>query len=200
MTRSFECQYLLSAVKPSHFPAAGPPEIALSGRSNVGKSSLLNLLVGRHGVAKVSKSPGKTRAINFFDVGGRWRLVDLPGYGFARLSKGEIEKWGNLVDTYLRDRQTLAAVIQLIDSRHPLMQSDQEMIEWLAESEIKTVIALTKVDKLSKNDARQAAVRFRKDCLQGLDWPVVATSAETKSGRNELLEAVERLLVKPEDC
>ncbi len=197
MTRSLECQYLLSAVKPIHFPAPGPPEIALSGRSNVGKSSLLNLLVGRTGVAKVSKTPGKTRAINFFDVGGKWRLVDLPGYGFARLSKEEIERWGRLIDTYLRERETLTAVIQLIDSRHPPMKNDLEMIDWLAETGVKTVIALTKVDKLGKNDARQATGKFRKAFLQGLDWPVVATSAETKNGREELLEEIERLLAQP---
>lgn len=194
MTLSLKCEYLLSAVKPHHFPAPDLSEVALSGRSNVGKSSLLNLLVGRTGIAKVSKTPGKTRAINFFDVGGRWRLVDLPGYGFARLSKEEKERWGQLIDTYLRERQCLTAVIQLIDSRHPPMNSDLEMMEWLAETGIHTIIALTKVDKLGKNDSRQAPARFRKDYLQGLDWPVVATSAETKSGREDLLKEVERLL------
>jgi GTP-binding protein len=198
MTRSFNCQYLTSAVKPSHFLTADLPEIALSGRSNVGKSSLLNMLMGRSGVAKVSKTPGKTRAINFFDVGGKWRLVDLPGYGFARLSKDEIERWGVLVDTYLRERETLTAVIQLIDSRHPPMQSDLDMIGWLAETGISTVIALTKVDKLGKNEARQVDQKFHKTYLQGLNWPVVATSAETKSGREDLLNEIDRLLAKAE--
>lgn len=194
MTGSLNCHYLLSAVKPSHFPEPDLPEIALSGRSNVGKSSLLNMLVGRTGVAKVSKTPGKTRAINFFDVGGRWRLVDLPGYGFARLSKEEVERWGRLIDTYLRERKSLAAVIQLIDSRHPPMKSDFEMIEWLVDTGICTVIALTKVDKLGKNEARQAISKFKKTHLSGLDWPVVATSAETRSGREDLLHEISKIL------
>ena len=196
MIGSLNCHYLLSAVKPSHFPEPDLPEIALSGRSNVGKSSLLNMLVGRTGVAKVSKTPGKTRAINFFDVGGRWRLVDLPGYGFARLSKEEVERWGKLIDTYLRERKSLSAVIQLIDSRHSPMKSDLEMIEWLADTGIHTVIALTKVDKLGKNEARQATTRFIKAHLPSLDWPVIATSAETRSGREDLLDEINKILAE----
>lgn len=194
MKTQFQTTYLLSAVKPNHFPPPNLPELALSGRSNVGKSSLLNFLVGHTGIAKVSKTPGKTRAINFFEVDSSWRLVDLPGYGFARLSKGEVDAWKHLIDTYLRTRESLKGIIQLIDSRHPPLESDQRMMEWFDESGIPAIIVLTKIDKLGKNQQRSLLQSFRNEWLAGLDWPIVATSALEKTGRSELLEAVGKAL------
>ncbi len=197
MTLQFHSiEFLLSAVSIHQFPELGLPEFAFSGRSNVGKSSLLNLITGRKGLAKVSRTPGKTRAVNFFEVDGAWRLVDLPGYGYARLSKTEIEKWGRVIDFYLRERENLACVVQLIDARHPPTQLDQSMMSWLAFSQTPTLIALTKVDKLKKNDQRNADNKFRKEWLGGLDWPVVSTSAEGRLGRTELLGEMERLLLR----
>ncbi|MBV6480420.1 MAG: putative GTP-binding protein EngB [bacterium] len=197
MKTQFQTTYVLSAVKPDHFPPPNLSELALSGRSNVGKSSLLNFLVGHSSMAKVSKTPGKTRAINFFEVDSRWRLVDLPGYGYARLSKGEIDAWRTLIDTYLRNRECLKGVIQLIDSRHPPLESDLKMIDWLMDTNIPAILVLTKVDKLGKNQQRSLLHTFRKEWLSGVDWPVVATSALEKAGRNELLEAVEKTLNLP---
>lgn len=187
-------EYLISAVSPGQFPRDEFPEVALSGRSNVGKSSLLNFLVGRKGAAKVSRTPGKTRAVNFFDIDGQWRIVDLPGYGYARLSKKEIEKWGKVIDRYLRERSNLAGVIQLIDSRHEPSRLDREMIAWLAQARIPTVIALTKTDKIGKNQARALVSSFRQKWASGTDWSVVPTSAEKKEGREGLVEAVGKLL------
>lgn len=187
-------EFMLSAVDVDQFPEAQLPEFAFSGRSNVGKSSLLNLITGRKGLAKVSKTPGKTRAVNFFEIDGTWRLVDLPGYGYARLSQKEIEKWGRVIDSYLRDRANLACVVQLIDSRHKPTALDLAMLDWLAKTGMTTLIALTKVDKLGKNDQRQAVNRFRKEWLTGLDWPVVATSAENRVGREDLIETMESIL------
>jgi GTP-binding protein len=189
-------KFLLSAVEIDQFPAANLPEVAFSGRSNVGKSSLLNLLTRRKGLAKVSKTPGKTRALNFFEVDGKWRLVDLPGYGYARLSKAEIEKWGKTIDTYLCERQNLAGVIQLVDSRHKPTDRDLEMLTWLAGMGIPTIVALTKADKIGNNLRRTLPDRFRREWLGNLDWPVVATSAEKGEGRDRLLEEVRNLLVK----
>ncbi|MCA9436081.1 MAG: 50S ribosome-binding GTPase, partial [Candidatus Omnitrophica bacterium] len=123
-----------------------------------------------------------------------WRLVDLPGYGYARLSKKEIEKWGRVIDSYLRDRTCLAGVVQLIDSRHKPTQLDLSMMNWLAQTGIPTVIALTKIDKLKKNDQRNVGQKFRKDWLRDLSWPIVSTSAERGVGREELLLEVERIL------
>jgi GTP-binding protein len=188
------CTYLLSAAKPSQFPPATLPEVAVSGRSNVGKSSLLNLLVGQNNLAKVSKTPGKTRTLNFFDVGSDWRLVDLPGYGYARLSQAETARWGKVIDAYLTERSTLAAVIQLIDSRHDPSRMDLEMIEWLRETQIPVIIALTKVDKLGKNPRRTIANSFRRQWLEGASWPVVCTSALERTGREDLLAALRGLL------
>jgi GTP-binding protein len=188
------CSYLLSAAAVSQFPPPDLPEITVSGRSNVGKSSLLNLITRRLNLAKVSKTPGKTRTINFFDVGGKWRLVDLPGYGYARLSKPEVVKWGKLIDIYLRERINLAGVIQLIDSRHDPSERDLEMMRWLAETGITTVVVLTKVDKLGMNAARNLPREFRQRWLGHLSWPVIATSAEKKTGRDELLQVVTQIL------
>jgi GTP-binding protein len=187
-------EFLLSAVKPDQFLPPDRPEIAFSGRSNVGKSSLLNLLVRRKSIAKVSRTPGKTRAVNFFDVEGQWRLVDLPGYGYARLSQNEIADWGHVIDTYLRERSNLWVVVQLIDSRHKPTQLDMEMMGWLAHSGMPTIIALTKVDKLNQNDRRAVVNKFQKEWLGDLDWPVVATSADHKVGREELLSILEEYL------
>jgi GTP-binding protein len=187
-------KFLLSAVETDQFPAANLPEVAFSGRSNVGKSSLLNLLTRRKGLAKVSKTPGKTRAINFFEVDGKWRLVDLPGYGYARLSKAEIEKWGKTIDTYLCERPNLAGVIQLVDSRHKPTDRDLEMLTWLAGMGIPTIVALTKADKIGNNLRRTLPDRFRREWLGNLDWPVIPTSAERGEGRGALIGEVEKLL------
>ena len=189
-------EYMISAVETGQFLPPDRPEIAFSGRSNVGKSSLLNLLTQRRGLAKVSKTPGKTRAVNFFDVDGKWRLVDLPGYGYARLSKKEIERWGRVVDSYLRDRPNLAGIIQLIDARHDPTRLDLEMIEWFALTRIPTIIALTKTDKIRKNLRRNLPERFGKTWLGDLGWPVVPTSAEKREGRDRLLGEVEVLLAR----
>lgn len=185
------CVYILSAMKVSQFPTDCLPEVAFSGRSNVGKSSLLNLLTQQNGLAKVSKTPGKTRAVNFFDVGGEWRLVDLPGYGYAKRSKAESESWRNTIDAYLTERPNLVAVIQLIDSRHDPTALDLQMMEWLASSGKPTIIALTKVDKLGKNPRRTLPATFKKTWLEGLPWAVIATSASERTGRGELLAAIQ---------
>lgn len=187
-------EYLISAMSARQFPKDDLPELAISGRSNVGKSSLLNLLVGRKAVAKVSRTPGKTRAVNFFDIDGQWRLVDLPGYGYARLSKKEIEKWGKVIDRYLRERPNLAGVIQLIDSRHDPTRLDREMMAWLAQAKIPTLVALTKTDKIGRNQLRALVATYREKWIEDPDWKIVATSAEKKEGREDLLEGVERFL------
>ncbi len=195
MTIGFDSiEFMLSAVGVQQFPEGKLPEFAFSGRSNVGKSSLLNLITGRKGLAKVSRTPGKTRAVNFFEVDQTWRLVDLPGYGYARLSKTEVEKWGKVIDTYLRERENLACVVQLIDSRHKPTELDLAMMQWLADTRINTLIALTKMDKLKKNEQRTAAERFKRDWLGDAPWPVVMTSADKRIGRQELIVEMDRIL------
>ena len=171
-------------------PATTLPEIAFSGRSNVGKSSLLNALVKRKSLARVSATPGKTREINYFAVNHAFVLVDLPGYGYARVSKEARAAWRPLVEGYLRASAVLRGVVQLIDARHEPTADDLQMLAFLAELGAPTIIALTKTDKLAR--ATEIAKALRVD-----DAQVIAFSAVSGAGRDELAEAVLELLAAP---
>jgi len=168
-------------------PADGRSEVAFIGRSNVGKSSLLNALLKRKQIAYTSKKPGKTQQFNYFLVDGSFYFVDLPGYGFAKVPKHVRRKWAGLIERYLTDRAPLRAVVHLIDSRHPPMDNDEELIDFLRGSGVPYLIALTKSDKLSGNQ-RTTSVRRVKERLAeaGLSVPVVLTSAKDNRGVKEL--------------
>ena len=177
-------------------PSTELPEIAFSGRSNVGKSSLLNKLVKRKALARVSQTPGKTREINFFKVNGEFVLVDLPGYGFARVSKEARLTWKPLIEGYLRNSEQLRGVVQLIDSRHEPSPEDRQMVEFLAEVGVPTIVALTKTDKLKKAEVTPRAAEIARSL--GLDdTQVIPFSAVTGLGRDELAEAVVELVKAP---
>lgn len=155
--------FLLSAFDRSHWPDEGAPEIAFVGRSNVGKSSCLNTLVGRKGVARVSKTPGRTQSINFFDVkreGRHMRFADLPGYGFAKVPRSVQSKWEAMVGSYLAERESLALVVVLVDLRRDPTDLDAHMVRWLADEGVPGLVVLTKSDKISKNKRlkHQAAI------------------------------------------
>jgi len=143
-----ECRYLLSAVRADQLPTLNLDEIAFAGRSNVGKSSLVNALTGRKTLARTSNTPGRTRQLNFFDLGGRLTLVDLPGYGYARASKTDIQSWTGLTQDYLRGRAQLRRVLLLVDSRHGLKKSDMDIMAMLDEAAVSYQLVLTKVDKV----------------------------------------------------
>jgi len=172
--------FVKGVVQWEQLPADGCPEIAVVGRSNVGKSSLLNALLRRKNLAYTSKSPGKTQQFNYFCVDDRFYLVDLPGYGYAKAPKSARDEWAQLQERYLAERQFLRGVVQLIDSRHPPMDSDIALIERLREVAVPHLIALTKADKLSGNGRAQARRRV-DECLDELDIdrPVLLTSAKT---------------------
>ena len=172
--------FVKGVVEWDQLPSDGRPEVAVVGRSNVGKSSLLNALLKRKNLAYTSKSPGKTQQFNFFEVDNRFYLVDLPGYGYAKAPKSAREEWAQLQERYLDERQPLRGVVQLIDSRHPPMDSDISLIERLRDVGVPHLIALTKADKLSGN-GRAKARRQVDDCLDDLDIerPVILTSAKT---------------------
>ena len=177
-------------------PSTELPEIAFSGRSNVGKSSLLNKLVKRKALARVSQTPGKTREINFFKVNGEFVLVDLPGYGYARVSKEARLTWRPLIEGYLKGSEQLRGVVQLIDSRHEPSPEDKQMVEFLAEVGVPTVVALTKTDKLKKSDVTPRAAETAR--ALGLDdTQVIPFSAVTGLGRDELAEALVELVRAP---
>ncbi len=187
-------EFLTSAAKKNQYPPEGPVEIAFAGRSNVGKSSLINLLTGRKNLAKVSGNPGKTRTINFFDIDGSWRIVDLPGYGYARVSKSESESWGKMMEDYLENRESLATVVQLIDCRHEPTAQDIQMFEYLRYYELSGIVVATKADKLSKNELSKNLAMIRRTLELDDNETLIAVSALKKTGVDSLLEEIGRYI------
>lgn len=173
-------------------PPPERPEFAFSGRSNVGKSSLINKLLNRKALARVSSVPGKTVTVNFYSLENIY-IVDLPGYGYAKVAKSEKERWAGLVEGYLCERESLALVFQLIDFRHPPTADDLLMIDFLIESEIPFVIVLTKADKLKKSERvkRRTALMSELPCADEIT--MVEFSAETGEGRDELRKIMEEI-------
>lgn len=157
-----EASFLASAGQSAEFPPEGPPEIAFLGRSNVGKSSAINALTGRKRLAFASKTPGRTQTINFYDLGDGGRLVDLPGYGYARVPQSERSKWDLLVSSYLLERNTLAGVALIMDARRPVTSQDERLLEWLAPLSVRCLVLLTKVDKLSRAERAPALAHTRR--------------------------------------
>ena len=180
-TARFEASYGTVA----QLPASTTPEVAVAGRSNVGKSSLLNKLFNRKGLVKVSSTPGKTANINFFDVDGI-RFVDLPGYGFAKVSQREKQRWADLISGYFAQERSFNLVIALVDIRHDAQKLDHEMVGFLRESELPFVVALTKADKLKKAQQQAAEARVRELCAPYGCRQVFLTSAEKGTGIDAL--------------
>ena len=177
-------------------PEAKWPEVAFAGRSNVGKSSLLNRLVRRKRFARVSNTPGRTREVNFFLVNDRFVLVDLPGYGYARISKERRAEWRPLIENYLRTSNELRGIVQLLDVRHEPTADDRQMLAFLASVGVPTLFALTKVDKLSMPQ-RAARIAALTDALETTADQVIPFSAVTGEGRDELAEGVVALVEQP---
>ena len=182
------------AVKPSQYPPDNLKEIAFAGRSNVGKSSLLNLLTGRKKLAKVSGSPGKTRTINFYIINDAFRIVDLPGYGYAKVSKSVSQQWGDMIERYLQTRENLLKVIQLVDIRHAPSKQDVEMYEYLRYYGLDGIVVATKADKVSRNQMQKYLKQIRQTLRLGEDDVVIPVSALNRTGYEELLEVIEELL------
>ena len=174
-------------------PASTRAEVAFAGRSNVGKSSLLNKLMYRKALAKVSSTPGKTTTVNFYQVGDV-HFVDLPGYGFAQVSHAEKSRWSELIDGYFNQDRRFALVVSLIDIRHDPSSLDQSMVAFLQESGLPFAIALTKADKLSKQQVNKQKAAIRKKLGLGTDTPMVATSAEKGTGVDELRRVIDDAL------
>ena len=169
----------------SQLPVSTLPEVSFAGRSNVGKSSLLNKLMYRKSLAKVSSTPGKTATINFYDVDG-YDFVDLPGYGFAKVAKSEKHRWSELIEGYFKQERIFALVVSLIDIRHEASALDLNMIEFLRESGLPFMVVLTKADKLSKQQCMKQTAMLRKQLQLDKDIPMLAVSSESGTGINEL--------------
>lgn len=191
-----DAQFKGSFPKESMCPADGKPEFAFIGRSNVGKSSLINMLTHRKGLAKVSVTPGKTRLLNYFDINDEWYLVDLPGYGYARVSRTERAAFEKMIHGYLKNRSTLVAAFVLLDSRHELQKADEEFLEWCGENEIPILLVFTKIDKLKKSQLENHIQTIKSQLLK--KWSVLPesfmTSSETKTGREDILNYIESIL------
>ena len=185
-------EFVTSAVKPPNYPAGELPEVALAGRSNVGKSSLLNKLINRKRLARTSNTPGRTRLINFFLVNDSFHLVDLPGYGYARVPFGERDSWRKMVESYLKTRESLRGVLLLVDCRHPPTQMDLQMYGWLKFRGLPAAVAATKADKLSRSRLLQSLKVIRAELSLAEGDVLIPFSAETGQGREELLEVIGR--------
>jgi GTP-binding protein len=183
-------EFVKSAVKPSHYPEEHLPEVAFVGRSNVGKSSLINTLVNRRHLVKTSSTPGRTQLINFFDINGEFTFVDLPGYGYAKVPKQVVKSWGEMIETYLATRKTLKGVVMLMDIRRTPGPDEHDLIHWFRHYGIPTRIVLTKADKFS-NQKRK--VHYEK-CAENLGLSkedLICFSAKTRLGRDRLLNDIE---------
>ena len=182
------------AVKPSQYPTDDLPEIAFAGRSNVGKSSLLNLLTGRRKLAKVSGNPGKTRTINFYLINDSFRIVDLPGYGYARASKSITEDWGKMMETYFQQRKGLRRVVQRVDIRHKPTAQDVQMYEYLQYYGLSGLVVATKSDKVSRSEMQKNIAVIKKALSLTAEDKVIAVSSLKKTGWEQLLLELDRIL------
>ena len=188
--RVTSAEFLKSALRKSDWPNDNKREIAFLGRSNVGKSSLINSLLGVRGLARTSRTPGRTRTLNFFLINDEFRFVDLPGFGFARVSRDIRESWATAATEYLALRKQLVLSIQLIDSRHEPTSQDLQLYDWLRHHQKPHLIVATKADKLSHNELRKQLENMR----QSLGSTVIAFSATTKRGQKEIWQAIEHSL------
>ncbi len=182
-------EFVTSAARPSQVPPPSLPEVAFAGRSNVGKSSLINTLVMRKRLVKTSSTPGKTRMLNFFVVNGRYGFVDLPGYGYARATKGERARWGSLVEGYLKKRPTLRAIVLIMDLRHEPSDKDHQMVEWLVHQKLHAILVATKADKLGRSRRMEQRKRMA-EALEVEPDRIVLFSAKSRLGRPELWRAI----------
>ena len=182
-------KFLKAAYKEEEIPNHSYKEIAFVGRSNVGKSSLLNMISNNFKLAHVSQKPGKTKSINFFLVDNKFVLVDLPGYGFAKVSKEEKKRWQKLIDNYLQKRKNLKGVFVLVDSRHPPTALDKLMVEYLQSLNIPFKVVLTKADKLSKNE-KQKAINLTKKELNVEEKDIILSSSKTREGRDKIISEI----------
>lgn len=190
-----KAEMIITAGKASQFPVHQMPEIAFAGKSNVGKSSLLNAMLNRKSLARTSSQPGKTQTINFYNVQDTFMFVDLPGYGYAKVSKAERERWGNLIEDYLQKRVHLQKIILLIDIRHEVGSNDKMMYDWIKYYHNEVIVVATKLDKIKRSQVQKQLSVIRKGLgLSGSDR-LIAFSSETKQGKEELWKAIEECIV-----
>ena len=183
-------KFEVSAVKPAQYPKNNLPEIVLVGKSNVGKSSFINTMINRKKLARTSSEPGKTRQINFYNIDEKFYFVDLPGYGYAKVSKKEKESWGKTIETYLTDRDELKRVILLVDSRHKPTADDIMMYEWIKHFDYDCIVIATKSDKLSNNELGKSRKLIKETLGLGSTDKFYFFSSLNKKGKDELIDNI----------
>jgi len=190
-------EFVISNTQISRCPPPDKPEFAFIGRSNVGKSSLINMLTGRRNLAKTSNRPGKTQTINHFIINDSWYLVDLPGYGFASVSQTDRFQWSKMIESYMTGRENLYCSFILLDARVEPQAKDLDFVHWLGSKNIPLAFVLTKVDKLKRNELAQSVSLYKQTLLKTWDElpPFFITSAEEKTGREEVLDFIEGSLI-----
>lgn len=189
-----QVELLISAVRPDQYPKALLPEFALAGRSNVGKSSFINRMLQRKAMARISSKPGKTQTLNFYEVEKKLIFVDVPGYGYAKISKSERAKWGVMMETYMTDRAPLRAVIQIVDMRHKPSNDDVTMYEFLKHHGIRVIIIATKADKITKCRWQKSIKEIKETLGFDPDDNIVMFSSETGLGKDQAWKIIEKFM------
>jgi GTP-binding protein len=187
-----QAEFIISAVGPDQYPDDALPEIALAGRSNVGKSSLINRMINRKNLARTSSQPGKTQCLNYYRINDLMYFVDFPGYGYAKVSKTQRQAWGKMIERYLLERDPLQLVLQVVDLRHPPSKDDIMMREWLIHYDIPTCVVMTKADKLPKSQWQKHMKVIRNELQLTSSNPMVMFSSELGLGKDELWEVISR--------
>ncbi|WP_053955962.1 ribosome biogenesis GTP-binding protein YihA/YsxC [Inediibacterium massiliense] len=183
-------EIIISAVKPEQYPSIEMPEVAFAGRSNVGKSSLINLLLNRKKLARTSSSPGKTQTINFYGINEAFRFVDLPGYGYAKVSKAHKDQWGKMMETYLNHRENLLEVFQLVDIRHKPTIQDKQMYDWIKSVGFNGIVIATKLDKIKRGQRQKHIQMIKKELNMTSDDILIPVSAESREGKEEIWKII----------
>ena len=194
MLKLHQAEFVISCVRTDQYPSGELPEVAIAGRSNVGKSSLINRLLNRKNLAKSSSTPGKTRMINYFLIDQAWHLVDLPGYGYAKVSKAERQQWSKMIENYLQQRQQLRGVVLLVDIRHPPNDNDRAMKAWLEHFQIPYLVVATKADKISRGNRLKHLKIIHGALAMPTEILPLCCSAETGEGFEELKQRMEEIL------
>ena len=187
-------EFIISAVSPKQYPAGDLPEIALAGRSNVGKSSFMNRMVNRKSLARTSQKPGKTQTLNYYLINDAFYFVDVPGYGFAQVSKSERASWGKMIETYLMERKQLKCVIQIVDIRHKPTADDQMMMDFLKYYQRPTSVIATKADKISRGKWNKHLKQIRDGLQLEKGTPLIPFSAKTGEGKEEAWQLIQEYI------
>jgi len=187
-------EFIISAVSPKQYPAGDLPEIALAGRSNVGKSSFINRMVNRKSLARTSQKPGKTQTLNYYLINDAFYFVDVPGYGFAQVSKSERASWGKMIETYLLERKQLKCVIQIVDIRHEPTADDRMMMDFLKYYQLSTIVIATKADKISRGKWNKHLKQIRDGLQLEKGTPLIPFSAKTGEGKEEAWQVIRQYI------